>query len=124
VFVVLALAIVGGYLSSHLADDEERRTATTGAASRVTTTTATSGVSIELVLGHCEIERVVLNDQTWLPTGSALGIGSGGGRPSSFTGSGTFFVTSDMEAAFHDDGGLVLPFLRKDHSADFPRWCI
>ena len=63
---------------------------------------------VTLVVGHCYVEPVRVEGQTWI-TKRTL-IGEGGGIPRDFTPEGTFVVLSGSAATFIADGGANVGF--------------
>lgn len=78
---------------------------------------------VVLDVGHCWVEDVAFDGQTWGLT-ERQQLGTGGGMPSGWQGAGVMVRVSADRARYTDDGGKVLTFLPIDDPSVFrPRVC-
>ena len=73
-----------------------------------TTEMVVEGEVVTLEVGHCYVDPVRADGQSWV-TRRTL-VGGGGGLPRDFTPRGVFVVESATQAKFVADGGGVIPF--------------
>ena len=78
---------------------------------------------VVLDVGHCWVEDVVFDGQTWGLTEQQQ-LGTGGGMPSGWQGEGLMVRLSEDRARYTDDGGKKLTFLPiSDPTVFRPRIC-
>jgi hypothetical protein len=63
---------------------------------------------VTLDVGHCRIERLIVDRKGWVTKRD--NIGGGGGLPDGFTPDGTFEVISPNRAVFTSTTGVRVPF--------------
>lgn len=64
--------------------------------------------TVTIDVGHCRIERLVVDGKGWVTRNR--NIGYGGGQSDGFTATGTFVGLDASEAPFTTEGGARVPF--------------
>lgn len=125
--LAVGAAIVGDLGPGTLRPAASSATATRSTPSTPPTSSAPSPepvtARVKLEVGHCWVEDVVFDGQTWGLT-ERQQLGTGGTMPAQWKGTGVMVRLSTDRARYTDDGGRQLTFLPIDDPSVFrPRIC-
>lgn len=106
VAALAAVAFLGGCADGAPADEGPSFKGASGATSVMAH--SDPALTVTLDVGHCRIERLVVDGQGWVSRKDSIGYG--GGLPDEFTATGTFVVLDANTAMFTSEGGARVPF--------------